>query len=84
MARIVHSFLLKVLNEQEMEDIAPATKLKDLYDCRVCANHIAQVYAKGIMEACKDNVFGLTEKLSAKDAQIIVDRVYDLQKRVII
>ena len=36
-----------------MEDITPAYVLKDLFDCRTCANHIAAVYLNGIMDSVK-------------------------------
>lgn len=49
-ARICHMYLLKVMRVADL-DISSAEKLKDLYDCRVCANHIAQVYMRGIMDA---------------------------------
>ena len=41
---------LKVMKVNDL-DISGAKDLKDLYDCRVCANHIAQVYLRGIMDA---------------------------------
>lgn len=50
-ARILHLYMLNVLNIKDEEDISQASVLKDLYDCRVCVNHIAQVYLKGIMKA---------------------------------
>ena len=49
-ARICHMYLLKVMKVNDL-GISGAKDLKDLYDCRVCANHIAQVYMRGIMEA---------------------------------
>ncbi|MCR5846962.1 MAG: hypothetical protein K6G75_02425 [Lachnospiraceae bacterium] len=56
-ARILHNYLRIVLKEKDEEDISKAYILKDLFDCRVCANHIAQVYLKGIMDA--ENLNGL-------------------------
>jgi hypothetical protein len=53
-ARIVHLFLLIECGVQDLPDITPATTLKDLYTCRVCANHIAQVYTRGIMGEKKE------------------------------
>ena len=53
-ARISHEFLRLELNLPDLPDITPATKLKDLYTCRACANHIAQVYCRGIMSAKKE------------------------------
>lgn len=49
-ARICHMYLQKVMKVNDL-DISGAKELKDLYDCRVCANHIAQVYMRGIMDA---------------------------------
>lgn len=48
-AGIVHKYLLNVLRESDEADIRGAYVLKDLFDCRVCVNHVAQVYLKGIM-----------------------------------
>jgi hypothetical protein len=50
-ARILHLYMTKVLSVRDEEDITAASVIKDLYDCRVCVNHIAQVYLKGIMKA---------------------------------
>ena len=49
-ARILHMYLLKVMKTEDL-DINGAKELHDLYDCRICANHIAQVYLRGIMDA---------------------------------
>lgn len=49
-ARICHMYLLKVMKVRDL-DISGAAKLRDLYDCRACADHIAQVYLRGIMDA---------------------------------
>ena len=50
-ARIIHQFMVVELHISDVADISAAEKLRDLYTCRVCANHIAQVYARGIMGA---------------------------------
>ncbi len=50
-ARILHMYLLKVRLISDLPDISRASALKDLYDCRICANHVAQVYLRGIMNA---------------------------------
>lgn len=50
-ARILHMFMLKILHEPDESGDGPARKLRDIYDCRVCAGHVAQVYDKGIMDA---------------------------------
>ena len=50
-ARIIHMFILKEKGIKDIPDISRAEVLRDLYDCRVCANHVAQVYLRGIMDA---------------------------------
>lgn len=50
-ARIIHQFMKTELKVPDSIDIRLAEELKDLYTCRVCANHIAQVYVRGIMMA---------------------------------
>ncbi len=49
-AKILHLYLKNICQVKDEEDISPAAVLKDLYDCRVCADHIAQVFIKGIMK----------------------------------
>ena len=72
-ARILHNYIRIVLKEKDEEDISKAYILKDLFDCRVCADHIAQIYLKGIMEAVDLNglvifdVFGKVREDEAKD-----------------
>ena len=50
-ARIIHQFMVVELGVPDIADIREAEKMRDLYTCRVCANHIAQVYLRGIMRA---------------------------------
>ena len=50
-ARIIHMYLLKEKGMRDLTSIHKAEVLHDLYDCRVCANHIAQVFMRGIMDA---------------------------------
>ena len=57
-ARIIHMYLLKVKGISDLHDISKAGELRDLYDCRVCANHVAQVYLRDIMSAKELSVNG--------------------------
>ena len=50
-ARIIHMYLIKEHCVPDLPDIRKAEVLRDLYDCRICANHVAQVYLRGIMDA---------------------------------
>ena len=53
-ARIIHQFLKLECNVPDLADIAPALRLRDLYNCRACAEHIAQVYTRGIIKEESD------------------------------
>ncbi len=50
-ARLIHLFMRDMLGIEDIRNINEAYKLKDLFDCRVCAGHIAQVYLRGIIDA---------------------------------
>ena len=47
---LIHDFLRTELQESDEMDSSPAYVLHDLFDCRVCAGHIIQIYVKGIMD----------------------------------
>ena len=64
-ARIIHHTLIYLLDEIDVSDIRPANVLVDLYDCRTCVLHIAQVYCKGIMGSKT-----ITDKSSGKTYEI--------------
>lgn len=87
-ARIIHMYLLKVKGISDLQDISKAAELRDLYDCRVCANHVAQVYLRDIMSAKELSVNGgfLWFDLNGEDdADAIGDylsRAYGITKQV--
>lgn len=80
-ARIVHEFLRRECGEADEADWGAAGRLKDLYDCRTCVNHVAQVYAKGIMTGLSEDVFGMREGLQTEDAAEIAERMADRKRR---
>ena len=49
-ARILHMYRMKVLGIKDVEDITSAYELRDIFDCRICTNHIAQIVLSNIME----------------------------------
>ncbi len=51
LAKMIHLYIKNVKGINDLNDISKAAVLKDLYDCRVCVDHIAQVYLRGIMDA---------------------------------
>lgn len=91
-AIIVHEYMRKILNEDDTVDVSEARKLKDLFDCRVCVQHIEQMYCKGIFRPMIDEyvsresgipvMFGGNELLKDSEADEIVEKVYDIGKRI--
>ena len=75
-ARMLHEFLLRELGEGDEADTQAAAGLKDLYDCRTCVNHVAQVFCKGIMSPWQDGIFGMKEGIPITEAEKIVGRVF--------
>lgn len=81
-ARIVHETLLKEFSERDETQWSVATKLIDLYSCRTCVMHIAQVYVKGIMCARDNNFFDVKGDMTLSEAATIVVRMLDREKRM--
>ena len=78
-ARILHMYMRTVLNEPDEKEPGPAWKLRDIYDCRVCAAHIAEVVDKGIMiPFFYDKDFGVFESdrtMDKKEAEECIERM---------
>jgi len=85
-ARITHLFIRDVFGIKDLDNINPAEKLRDLYDCRVCVNHIAQIYLRGIMGAVEMKgasgdtfyIFDGKGNVSSQDARRIAANVRKL------
>lgn len=74
-AKITHVYMNDILGISDVTDpesLQKATKLKDLYDCRVCVMDITQMYVMGIMDASVKKpvlLFGSEELFTKEDAQ---------------
>lgn len=83
-ARIIHEFMRLELQEPDSDDVSCATKLRDLYDCRVCTKHVMQVYAKGIMDGyyASDTLylFGMNELVSKAEMSEIISHIFVQEK----
>ncbi len=79
-ARIAHEFMLNVLKIPD-QDWGEASKLKDIYDCRVCSNAIAQVYTRGVVEAAEVGRFGLNDIVSESQAERIISKLIGLKEK---
>ncbi len=84
--KIIHQFLRQILQEKDTDDWTQAKRLKDLYDCRTCVNHVAQVYCKGIMAGCKTEdgsvIFGMTAHVTVEEAENILERILQPKLRL--
>jgi len=52
MARVLHEFYKNVLKEKDL-DWGDAGTFPDIYDCKVCANPLAQCYVRGLIKPKK-------------------------------
>ena len=84
-ARILHEFLRIECGLDDLQDISSATKLKDLYTCRVCTNHIAQVCARGLMHQKKiqtsekeELIFNHLQLVQKNEVQEILKKVKEI------
>lgn len=80
-ARIAHEVLLTELGEKDENKWSAANSLQDLYICRTCVIHIAQVYVKGIMLSRDNSMFDVKGRISYSEAMSIVERMLDREKR---
>ena len=80
-AVILHRAMQRLTREED-EDWGIAKGFRDIYDCRVCANAVAQVAAKGILPPVTDNFFGMTDILADEIVQETVTRLYNKAKRI--
>lgn len=89
-AKAVHLYIRDSLGLPDLANISDAEVLKDLYDCRVCVNHIAQAFLRGIMPG-KDMpgamgrfflAFDGQAPLGEEEAERIMERLKELQKQI--
>lgn len=87
-ARIIHMYLLKQKGIPDLQDISKAGELRDIYDCRVCANHVAQIYLRGIMGAKELSAkggflwFDLNEEDDDHSIEEYLIRAYGITKEI--
>lgn len=82
-ASMLHSLLLDIFSEPDEKNWDSALELQDLYECRVCTAHIAQVYCKGIIPAFSQGVFGSHEPVSQNEALMYLNRAFFRDQRVL-
>ncbi len=77
-ARIIHIFMQDVLNVPDV-DWQGAANLRDIYECRVCANAIAQVYEKSIIPPRDNDVFGVNDAIPDGMIADIINSLYRIR-----
>ena len=65
-ARILYAFLRHVIKIPNV-DWNNAKRLRDIYECRVCAEAIAQTYERGIINASAETAFGINDVMMEAD-----------------
>ena len=76
-ARILHIFLIQIAKLPD-EDWGEYARLKDLYDCRICANAIAQVCVRSLLHPVSRTEFGSLRPLSEKEASDAIECLLSL------
>ena len=76
-ARISYEFMKNALKLKD-EDWKDAGKLKDIYDCKVCANPIAQCYVRGVISPLSYDLFGSDEIIGSDEAEMILNKIMAL------
>lgn len=78
-ARITHMFMKIELNIEDCPHVQAATELTDLYTCRVCVAHVAQMYVRGIIPADEQwgqpLLFNHLKLLEISDANDIISKI---------
>lgn len=78
-ARILHRYLQKVMGVRDATTELPSyEEVRDIYDCRICAPHISQVLARGIMETFPRGNLQLFEgnrEVHEEEASLYISRI---------
>lgn len=86
-ARILHQFLRLERKEADVDASETAGTLQDLYDCRVCAGHVIQIYTKGIIDGYRTSegryVFGMNDPVTEAECGQILERLMHPERRVV-
>lgn len=82
-AQIIHFFIRQTKIEEDESTWEKAKKLKDLYDCHSCVDHVAQIFVKGIITPSSESVFGMRNMIMEKEAIIIINRIFEKDKRIV-
>jgi rhodanese-related sulfurtransferase len=77
-AKICHNALSALFAEPDVSDasaVAVAESLGDLYSCKTCVAHVAQMYVKGVMLGRPDGMFHGDDTLTRAEAATIITKM---------
>lgn len=77
-ARILHEFMLRIMGLKDL-DWGDASAFRDIYDCRVCANSVAQVYRRGLLDGRTSDVFGMEDEIKGDILSTISEKLLTIQ-----
>lgn len=89
-ARIIHQFIKIEMHIPDSQNIDEAKVLTDLFTCRVCVEHVAQVYVKRIITAHEIQneqgdvvtIFDMLGTVTKKNADEIFERINHLHSSI--
>ncbi|MCR4793174.1 MAG: hypothetical protein K5871_10505 [Lachnospiraceae bacterium] len=81
-ARILHMYMQRIRGASDLADISPAGVLLDLYDCRTCVNHIAQVFLHGWMDEVIIPSGEKTVRIFDSEASVKKAELLDIKRRI--
>ena len=73
-AMIIYAFIKDVLGLKDI-DWGASKSLRDIYDCRICANAIAQVIERGILTPQSENLFGGDVIMKDEDLRLAAQKL---------
>lgn len=82
-AQIIHFFIRQTKIEEDESSWEKAKILKDLYDCRSCVDHVAQIFVKGIITPSSELIFGTRNMVTDSEANDIIKRIFEKDKRIV-
>ncbi len=81
-ARVLYLFSRDVMHLRSLE-WEGAKKLRDIYECRVCAEAIAQMYERGVMANAGEDIFGVNDIMQDEEIHNSVRKLMQLNTNII-
>ena len=73
-ARILYALSRDVMHQKAL-DWTRAKKLRDIYECRVCAEAIAQMVEREIITCSGEDIFGINDLMTDEELKTAVKKI---------